>query len=104
MRWESWSAASGVPAAFLHPQPCCSETSLSRARVAEEGALAGSVPNAANSPLLWRAQRDVIRSIIELPEPATEADHQETPDARNHRSRRRYRSERGAGQGLFHSA
>ena len=86
---------------------------MSRAEVARKGAsrrtaAAGGVPmrrNAANSPLLWRAQRDVIRQNNRPPEPPEEADNQgRLPDARDDRFRREYQPKDRAGHGLVHSA
>src|SRR5206468_8730347 len=65
-------AASGQVVRLSRAQPYALETSLSRAEVAEKGAFPESRPRCGrrgqNSPLLWRAQRDVIRSITALPQ------------------------------------
>src|ERR1700736_18039 len=68
---------------FSRLQPYSLEISLSRAEEAEKGAPAGLARGAANSPLLWHAQRAVIRSQEYARSQPGKPTIRDTPDARN---------------------
>src|SRR5216684_2092174 len=69
------------------------------------GRIAGAVrQNALNSPLLWRAQRDVIRGNDRPPDLAMEGAIRELPDARDDRFHSKYRPKGRAGARLFDTA